>query len=187
MSFLNKLIKPKESPAPEGTRRRVTLLDRKAPPAVVNPSEITHAFIVITPEDKERHPTSKLLDAVFDLNKKYNPPLWIAALETGAADKIKYTWLHVPAGQNGYPDIGHPEAIADALRKIGLDSSSSLVLMMAQATVDGGATTSKLWLGFGFREQESRILCLDCDNKCIPPKGLIIIESQPGRRPKMWT
>ena len=96
--------------------------------------------------------------------------MWQVALGTGAANTVKYTWLTVDADKDGYPNFD-PESFFRALQTLGLDPSASLVITNMQATFDGGRSTSKVYVGFGFLEHESRFLCPDYDNKCIPPPG----------------
>lgn len=187
--FGNKKPNPPTLPVSRA-RRQAILLGKDSPPIVVDPKKITHAFIEVTPDvatpsDKGSDKSSKILDAVFELNKKRNPKLWLVALGTGAANTVKYTWLTGDADKDGYPYFD-PESTFRALQKLGLDSSASLVITKMQATLDGGRSTSKVYVGFGFLEEESRFLCPDYDNKCIPPPGIIVVETEPGQKPKIY-
>lgn len=147
--------RPKESEQLTPSRD-VTMLNKGDPPVRIDPKSITHAFVAVTHNDIGHSDTAT--KAVADLNRACQPRLW------GTEFKARFVSFAVNSGPDGFPD---PTAVPVALEKVGLSPTSSIVVNTMTVSFDKGRTESKVLSGFGFRDQNPKII-LPYGDACIP-------------------
>ena len=151
-------IKSEQRPvSSEGaTRPKAVVQNEGDPPFRIDPQSITHAFIALTIEDA-RH-SDKAAEMVNDLNRQFQPKIWNILFP------VKCGWFATDADKNGYPNLG---AFPEAMKKSGVTDPFSIVTRVWDVSFDGDRTTSKIWVGFAFRDNDPRII-LARRGGCVP-------------------
>jgi hypothetical protein len=162
MSLFQKLFGQKQAEAKptessQKPKPREVLLQKDGDsPIPIDPQSITHAFIALTHKDINH--SDEAAKVIAQLNRRLQPRIWNIPFT------VKFVAFTANAAENGYPEA---TAIPVALEKVGLASSSSVVIHDMEVSFDGMTTQSKMYVGFAFRDENPRIILPNKDG-CVP-------------------
>ena len=156
MNFLKRLFGKQTSPGNEppshlgagaSIEPEIHMQKEGGPPLRIKPSSISHAYIALTHADFKH--AGNLQDKVVELNRHTQPKLWNRNIVA------KKSVISTEKGGGGFPD---PNSICYGLEAIGLEQPYTLVAWDMVVSFDGGATNTKLMVGFAYSDQTPKIV-----------------------------
>ncbi|KKL18629.1 hypothetical protein LCGC14_2473610, partial [marine sediment metagenome] len=136
----------------ERDTKPVHRMEESEPKIQIDRASVTHSFVALPPKafdfkDEAVRNIDKLLDAC-------QPKLW-ASVKALKFSELQTFYLVGPKMKTGYPN---PTGVLEGLKKTDGYVGRTIVLNNMEVSFDAGRTTTRLYVGFCYRDDNPRVI-----------------------------